>query len=162
MKSIFGIKPSDVSDGMVLRAEDGHDYKAQGGRWVLIAKAQQVAIQVDATRFITKQTSPTKIPTDINVLLDDSNLTYNNPDYIIIPSLSLTHPHNKPACTLLKKKRGRPLKEKRNTREPTAYNKFISSIMSDVKKENPLLSNKECMKLCAARWKAQARPSSKA
>lgn len=52
-----------------------------------------------------------------------------------------------------KRKRGRPKKEKRNTRPPTEYNEFIKAAMVDVKEQYPKMANKDRLLECARLWR---------
>lgn len=43
----------------------------------------------------------------------------------------------------------------RSDKPPSAYNLFVKKTMQDLKAENPQLSNKERMTMCAALWRKQ-------
>jgi hypothetical protein len=52
-----------------------------------------------------------------------------------------------------KRKRGRPKKEKRNTRPTTKYNEFIKDVMPNVKEQFPNMTNKERLMECVKLWR---------
>jgi hypothetical protein len=56
-----------------------------------------------------------------------------------------------------KRKRGRPKKEKRNTRPATKYNEFIKDVMPTVKEQYPDMTNKERLMECVKLWREHKR-----
>ena len=57
-----------------------------------------------------------------------------------------------------KRGRGRPRKERVQAaiRGPSAYNKFVASIMESVKLQNPDMTNQQRLKVCAQLWHNRA------
>ncbi len=43
----------------------------------------------------------------------------------------------------------------RSDKPPSAYNVFVKKTMQDLKAENPQLSNRERMVMCATRWREE-------
>lgn len=142
---MYGIDASQVDEGFLICGSDGNDYITKNGKWKLYTRCSYMTIPVSSNRIITKRVSPkrmiTKCDPHVNYTIQqNSNKPSPKNDDVFVDSIP-------------ERKRGRPSKMKRGTREPTEYNKFISLVMNQVKKENPLLTNKECMQQCAKLWR---------
>lgn len=134
-------------DGLVILEKDGCEYMFQDGVKRCICEASY---------------NDTLINEYID---DDGNVVQEVVSELVMRGRVRTTPYSSPVREQLSKvtylphiivepkKRGRPRKEKRNTREPTAYNRFISEVMASVKAKHPDMNNKERLKECALLWK---------
>ena len=63
--------------------------------------------------------------------------------------------HNRDAndFEMPKRRRGRPKKEKRNSRPATKYNEFIKQVMPVVKEQYPNMTNKDRLMECVKLWR---------
>ena len=176
VKVLDGIDVLDVPVATIFKsAKDGNEYVASDkGRWVLSKYGEIVDVLVEEyantdgdlikvyeqhavqsseealpSYLVSKRNTPPTTPPNLRKYAEemrkreDAELQQLSRDIRDAP----------------KKKRGRPTKERRCTREPTAYNLFVRSVMQEVKDRMPDSKNAERMVECARLWQEHKKAS---
>ena len=133
MKEIHGISASDVPDGFTIRCDNG-DYRSNTKLWVKIQNVK-CSYNKQGDKFIQQVEYPSPI-------IKQSLIEY---DYVSDEEHDIE-------IVVTETKRGRPRKERRNTRPPTEYNLFIREQMQHVKLAYPGNSNCQNLKICVQFW----------
>lgn len=136
---IHGIGANEVHSGFVIRGDDG-DYISSNNRWIKLKSPTCTYIETEVkNRYLLHvEFSTDQVYTE--------RLEFHTEE----------EDEDEQEFNITTKQRGRPKKEKRNTREPTEYNRFIQAAMESVKQLFPYLPGKERFKLCVEKWKQRA------
>lgn len=145
MDIIDGIEAVSTCCNLIILASDGCEYKSDGKKWHLFKSMTFEDVELDDD-WISRQIVINYLP---------RSTPFNSP---LREKERGERPQKNDHCQehqypVLPKKRGRPPKQKRCTREPTDYNIFVKSVMSMLREKQPGLDNHAYLRECAKLWK---------